>query len=246
MFADPKAEREAAEAPEPDEQAKIKRVLSLIQDRFRSDGIEINEMTHPSNGGVNTVIYNAVIKNIHGKDESIAQIQLLLSKETTVAEYLSPDRWHGPRNEYVTDAILVTWLKSTKSGYGSLMLAYGVLNMKLLHPGVLYIVLDDDTDRSVIKTRNIYSLFGFTPIQITTPKNNKSNEVVLNGPEKQAYVKEFIIKAFKKYSHKVSKRSNVTNRPRSRSRSRNRQNRYQTRSITRSKNSNGHHTRSNA
>ena len=122
--------------------------------------------------------------------EEKAQIQLTLNEETTVAKYTSKNHWFKHSNTKAVQAINVRWLTSQQKGLGSLMLAYGVLQMKHKNPKIKYSVLDDDSDQSTHITKNIYSRFGYSPVEAVT--RTGENTVKLQGPEKQVLLTDFV------------------------------------------------------
>ena len=103
--------------------------------------------------------------------------------EATVAEYTTGNHWFEPSETTTVQAINVRWLTSHQKGLGSLMFAYGVLKMKSKDPKIKYSVLDDDSDQSLHITKNIYSRFGYSPVEAV--KRTGENTVQLQGPEKQ-------------------------------------------------------------
>jgi len=129
-----------------------------------------------------------IVDNTTGEEK--AQIQLTFSKEATVAEYATNDHWFEPSHTKTVDAINVLWLTSNQKGLGSLMLAYGVLQMKSKKPKIKYSVLDDDSDQSTHITKNIYSRFGYSPVDAVT--RTGENTVQIKGPEKQVLLADFV------------------------------------------------------
>jgi hypothetical protein len=189
----------------------IEDALSLIVQRFKDDDVSIVEKLHTDPENTN-VIYRAY------KDEKeIAIIQLMISDNATIASYTN-NEWFGSRSEKNHDAILVKWITSNKKGYGSLMLAYGVLMMKRKYSKINYSILDDDSAGSIYKTKNIYSKFGYTPLYKVTHKaiNNGGpadpNEISLGGPEKQVLISEFLKKVFEQYTPNRNSRSTRNDR----------------------------------
>jgi hypothetical protein len=180
----------------------IEDALSLIVQRFKDDDVTIVEEL-PADPENTNVIYKAY------KDEKeIALIKLMILNEATIASY-SSNKWFGNRNEEVHDAILVKWMSSNKKGYGSLILAYGVLMMKYKYSNINYSILDDDSDGSIYKTKNIYSKFGYTPVYKATHKARPvdPNEISLGGPEKQVLISDFLKKVFEQYTTNQNDRS---------------------------------------
>ena len=180
----------------------VEDALSLIVQRFKDDDVTIVEEL-PADPENTNVIYKAY------KDEKeIALIQLMILNEATIASY-SSNKWFGNRNEEVHDAILVKWMTSNKKGYGSLILAYGVLMMKYKYSKINYSILDDDSDGSIYKTKNIYSKFGYTPVYKATHKARPvdPNEISLGGPEKQVLISDFLKKVFEQYTTNQNNRS---------------------------------------
>lgn len=190
----------------------IEHALSLIVQRFKDDDVTIVEELHADPENTN-VIYKAY------KDEKeIAIIQLMISTDATIAHYKN-NEWFGSRREKKHDAILVKWITSNKKGYGSLILAYGVLMMKRKYPDINYSILDDDSAGSIYKTKNIYSKFGYTPLYKATHKaihngdpNADPNEISLGGPEKQVLISEFLKKVFEQYTPNRNSRSHQSAR----------------------------------
>ena len=122
--------------------------------------------------------------------EEKAQIQLSLHEDATVAKYTSNNHWFTPSNTKSVQAINVRWLTSHQKGLGSLMLAYGVLKMKSKNPKIKYSILDDDSDQSTHIAKNIYSRFGYSPVEAVT--RTGENTVQLKGPEKQVLLTDFV------------------------------------------------------
>jgi hypothetical protein len=129
-----------------------------------------------------------IVDKINGEEK--AQIQLSFT-EATVAEYTTSNHWFTPSETTTVDAINVRWLTSHQKGLGSLMLAYGVLKMKSKNPKIKYSVLDDDSDQSTHITKNIYSRFGYSPVEAV--KRTGENTVQLQGPEKQVLLTDFVM-----------------------------------------------------
>jgi len=111
-----------------------------------------------------------------------------------IAHYSEDDRWFGDSWHKQRKAISVMFLRSNVKGMGKLMLSYGVLAMWTKKPGIKYCVLDDDSDNSVYKDKNIYSALSFTPTNKATDKSNEEgpDRVQLNGPEKQCLLSDFL------------------------------------------------------
>ena len=128
-----------------------------------------------------------IVDKINGEEK--AQIQLSFT-DATVAEYTSNNHWFEPSETTTAHAINVRWLTSHQKGLGSLMLAYGVLKMKSKDPNIKYSILDDDSDHSTHITKNIYSRFGYSPVEAVT--RTGENTVQLKGPEKQVLLTEFV------------------------------------------------------
>ena len=154
-----------------------------------------------------------------------AQIQLSMVEEATVAKYSTSDHWFKPSDTMTVSAINVRWLTSNQKGLGSLMLAYGVLEMNKQFPKIEYSVLDDDSDQSTHKTKNIYSRFGYSPVEAVTRVGE--NTVQLQGPEKQVLLTDFVTHVRDLFSTRSRSRSreksaNANTRSRSRRASRTR------------------------
>jgi len=128
-----------------------------------------------------------IVDKINGEEK--AQIQLTFS-EATVAEYTTSNHWFEPSETTTVEAINVRWLTSHQKGLGSLMLAYGVLKMKSKNSKIKYSVLDDDSDHSTHITKNIYSRFGYSPVEAV--RRTGENTVQLQGPEKQVLLTDFV------------------------------------------------------
>ena len=122
--------------------------------------------------------------------EEKAQIQLTFSQEATVAEYTTNNHWFKNSKTTTVQAISVCSLTSSQKGLGSLMLAYGVLEMKHKDPTIKYSVLDDVSKFSTHIEHNIYSKFGYSPVESVT--RTGVNTVQLQGPEKQVLLTDFV------------------------------------------------------
>jgi len=147
------------------------------------------------------------LDNIKDEKAEIAQIQLSFSKDATVMKYASKSHWFFSNSETATvPAINVRWLESHEKGCGSLMLAYGVLKMMSKDEAkkIEYSILDDDSDHSIHKQKNLYSKFGYTPVE-SAERTHKKNTVKLNGPEKQVLLTYFV-KKVENYLEEPSRR----------------------------------------
>jgi len=120
------------------------------------------------------------------------EIILKICEDSCVADYKTNNKWFTESNIKQEHAIKVNWLESNIKGMGSLILAYGVLDMARRYKRIKYSILDDDSDQSRSITQNIYSKFGYTPTHAT--KRTGYNTVSLSGPEKQVTIREFIEK----------------------------------------------------
>jgi len=120
--------------------------------------------------------------------------------------------------------IKVLNLHSELKGYGSIMLAYGVLYMKCRYPDIDYSTLDDVSNQATSFKNNIYNKFGYTPLFKATQKNNnvlveatqKNNNVLVQDGTKQVYLPDFLEKTnhqldlnlpFYKYSGKSMRKT---------------------------------------
>lgn len=153
-----------------------------------------------------------IVDKVTGEEK--AQIQLTISEESTVAKYTTKNHWFKSSPTTTVRAIYVRWLTSHQKGLGSVMLAYGVLKMKSLEPKIKYSVLDDVSKQSTSITHNIYSRFGYSPVEaVRRPaKNENQNTVQIQGPEKQVLLTDFAKRVEAMFSRGPS-------RPPSRSRS---------------------------
>ena len=87
--------------------------------------------------------------------------------------------------------IKVLNLHSFRKGYGSKILAYGVLYMKSRYPDIDYSVLDDVSNQATSLKNNIYSKFGYTPL---FKANQRNNNVIVENGTKQVYLPDFLEK----------------------------------------------------
>jgi len=122
-----------------------------------------------------------------------------------VAAYQSQNHWFTPSPTMEQDTIHVKWLESKRRGMGSLLLAYSVLDMKLDYPYVYYSTLDDDSDYSTHIVYNIYSRFGYSPVEAVV--QNGENTVRLSGPEKQVEISDFLDNVQHMYSIQTHRRN---------------------------------------
>lgn len=132
-----------------------------------------------------------ILDKITGEEK--AQIQLSFVEEATVAVYASNNhdtKWFTHSDTTTVDAINVRSLSSNQKGLGSLMLAYGVLQMKRKDPKIKYSILDDMSDHSNRITTNIYSRFGYSPVEAVT--RTGKNTVQIQGAEKQVLLTDFV------------------------------------------------------
>ena len=98
------------------------------------------------------------------------------------------------------DVFNVSWLNTHKKyegqQLGTLLLIYAVCDLKMTHPNVNHVVLDDDTDKSR-RMRNIYNKLGFS-FRDFVCLGDKRGEVVMSGPEKQLELNDEFISVVKK------------------------------------------------
>jgi hypothetical protein len=157
-----------------------------------------------------------IVDKVTGEEK--AQIQLTISAESTVAKYKakykSINHWFKSSQTKTVRAIYVLWLTSHQKGLGSKMLAYGVLMMKSKEPKIKYSVLDDVSNQSTSITKNIYSRFGYSPVEaVKKPAENEDPNIVeIQGPEKQVLLTDFVKHVEEMFSREPS-------RPQSKSRS---------------------------
>ena len=132
-----------------------------------------------------------IVDKITGEEK--AQIQLSVLDEIDVAEYTTKDHWFKPSETKTVSAINLRWITSNQKGLGTLLLAYGVLEMSKQCPNIQYSVLDDVSEKSTHIKENIYTRFGYSPTEAVVKTGD--NTVKLRGPEKQVLLKDFVKRA---------------------------------------------------
>ena len=146
------------------------------------------------NYNIEEIQHDAITKySVKNGKEEVCEITLSTGNYK-IARYSEDDRWFGDSWHIQRKAISVMFLRSNVKGMGKLMLSYGVLAMWTKNPGIKYCVLDDDSDNSVYKDKNIYSALSFTPTNKATDTSNEEgpDRVALNGPEKQCLLSDFL------------------------------------------------------
>lgn len=193
----------------------LKTVKDLIEEKYKIDD-------HYDSGRM--IWQYCIVDKKTGEEKS--QIQLAFSEESTVALYTTSNHWFTPSETTTADAISVRSLTSNQKGLGSLMLAYGVLEMKHKYPKIKYSVLDDASNFSTSIKHNIYSKFGYSPVEAVkkaTRKNKNgrnveiSNIVEIKGPEKQVLLTDFVKRVESMFPRSRSRSSRSAARSSSRS-----------------------------
>lgn len=112
--------------------------------------------------------------------------------------------------------------KYTGQNLASLIIIYGICNLKQKFPEINYVTLDDDSARSSYIEKNVYTSLGFTfrdPIEMDMERPKR---LKMSGPEKQLLLDDnFIEKATNKIGisggkRKTRKRKRKTKKSKSR------------------------------
>ena len=186
------------------------------------DNINIKIHIQKNLGYSDTVLISALQTNNNNNNNNnnknnkvIASISLSTSN-TKLAQYSTDkleNKWFSKRFFMQKRVIKVLNLHSELKGYGSIMLAYGVLYMKCRYPDIDYSTLDDVSNQATSFKNNIYSKFGYTPLFKATQKNNN---VLVEDGTKQVYLPDFLEKTnhqldlnlpFYKYSGKSMRKT---------------------------------------
>jgi hypothetical protein len=78
----------------------------------------------------------------------------------------------------------------------SLIIIYGICNLKQKFPEINYVTLDDDSDRSSYIEKNLYTSLGFTFRDTIEMDMERPKRLKMSGPEKQLLLDDnFIEKA---------------------------------------------------
>jgi hypothetical protein len=86
--------------------------------------------------------------------------------------------------------------KYTGKNLASLIIIYGICNLKQKFPEINYVTLDDDSDRSRNIEKNVYTSLGFTFRDTIEMDMERPKRLKMSGPEKQLLLDDnFIEKA---------------------------------------------------
>ena len=88
-------------------------------------------------------------------------------------------------------------MNSHVKGYGKIILACGVLGMRIDYPTMKYSVLEDTSAKSTHIKDNIYSKFGYRPIYPATRNSEHEDRVIVSSSEKQVLLSEFLKNAIR-------------------------------------------------
>ena len=176
--------------------------LKEIAKKF-DDNIDIRIQRNTYTTTESITITAIEINDNNNNNIDIADITLTLSP-STLAVYLKntfQGKWFGKRTFMQKRVFKVLTVNSKRKGYGSLIIAYGLLYMKCRYPDIDYSVLDDDSAQETQIKHNIYNKFGYTPTFQATPINN--NTAVVTDGKKQVYLPDFLQKTIHIFNIKI-------------------------------------------
>jgi len=166
------------------------------------DNIEIHIKKNIYKNNTESITISAVeINNNHNIDIAYVTISLNSSSLAVYSKNTFQGKWFGKRTFMQKRVFNVLTLNSKRKGYGSLILAYGLLYMKCRYPDIDYSVLDDESAQETQIKNNIYNKFGYTPTFQATPINN--NTAVVTDGKKQVYLPDFLEKTIRIFNIKI-------------------------------------------
>lgn len=87
------------------------------------------------------------------------------------------------------DVFQINWVSTNQEYRGqqlaTLVIIYSICYMVLNAKNIQYVILDDDSDKSIYMKKNIYNSLGFIPRDLVALNMTKSETLNILGPEKQ-------------------------------------------------------------
>lgn len=161
------------------------------------------------------------IFNIYDNEIQISNLQISNSTGTIIQGITRESN----KNQLEVPLFHINWVstnpKYTGKNLASLIIIYGICNLKQKFPEINYVTLDDDSARSPYIEKNVYTSLGFTFRDTIEMDMERPKRLKMSGPEKQLLLdNNFIEKAKNKIGiaggkRKTRKRKRKTKRNKS-------------------------------
>jgi hypothetical protein len=133
--------------------------------------------------------------NIMEGDEELGTIRIIKTTGIILDDQATRKVMKEMFDDDTTEVFSVQWLETNPNyagqGLGQLLLIYAICYIKNIFANVKYVILDDDSNNSMIIGKNIYDSvgFGFRGVikldMASSKRSDKGNQLILDGPEKQ-------------------------------------------------------------
>ena len=136
------------------------------------------------------------IFNIYDNEIQISNLQISNSTGTIIQGITRESN----KNQLEVPLFHINWVstnpKYTGKNLASLIIIYGICNLKQKFPEINYVTLDDDSARSPYIEKNVYASLGFTFRDTIEMDMERPKRLKMSGPEKQLLLDDnFIEKA---------------------------------------------------
>lgn len=136
------------------------------------------------------------IFNIYDNEIQISNLQISNSTGTIIQGITRESN----KNQLEVPLFHINWVstnpKYTGKNLASLIIIYGICNLKQKFPEINYVTLDDDSARSPYIEKNVYTSLGFTFRDTIEMDMERPKRLKMSGPEKQLLLDDnFIEKA---------------------------------------------------
>lgn len=125
------------------------------------------------------------IFNIYDNEIQISNLQISNSTGTIIQGITRESN----KNQLEVPLFHINWVstnpKYTGKNLASLIIIYGICNLKQKFPEINYVTLDDDSARSPYIEKNVYTSLGFTFRDTIEMDMERPKRLKMSGPEKQ-------------------------------------------------------------
>ena len=132
--------------------------------------------------------------NIYNKDGIIiTNLQMVITRGNITGKTRS-----SFKEEKEEDVFQINWVSTNQEYRGqqlaTLVIIYSICYMVLNAKNIQYVILDDDSDKSIYMKKNIYNSLGFIPRDLVSLNMTKSETLNILGPEKQLAIDDAFIR----------------------------------------------------
>lgn len=131
--------------------------------------------------------------NIYNNDGAIiTNLQMVITRGNITGKTRSSF------NDKEEDVFQINWVSTNNEYRGqqlaTLVIIYSICYMMFSNNKIRYVILDDDSDKSVYMKKNIYNSLGFIPRDLVALNMSNSETLNILGPEKQLAINDGFIR----------------------------------------------------